>query len=729
MFEKIARFSVRFRWLVIIFWIALVPIVTANFPSITDVSKNNNTEFLPASSPTSQAAELESAFQDKDTAGTSAIIAVRGGGRLTAADNAAIDRIAGKVAGVESVTSVQNQGVSADGQARELLVGVTSAAFGDQATEIVDDIRAQLDKGVPAGLSLHLTGDIAQSVDAEEANQRGRNSTEFYTVILIILLLLVVFRAVLAPLVTLLPAALALAISQPVIAEASKIGVDVSFITQILLIVLILGAGTDYGLFLVFRVREELRRGREPKEAVVRALSRVGESITFSAATVIAALLSLALATFGLYNGLGPALAIALGIMLLAALTFLPATLAVLGRAVFWPSKTRGHSEPKIGLWGRMADQVIKKPVLTLVAGVLIFGGLSLGIIGYKTTGFGNEPPPGSSDSAKGQQALEAHFPAANNNPDILILKFDRPVWNDLASIQKAQQQLTASGKFKDISGPFNANGFQLTAAALQRIHASGTDTPAAQAISQFISTDGRTVQFYSIFKAGPSGSQAATDATPAVRATLNEVASNVGASQNQVYGIDSVGYDVSRTANDDLKKIVPIVLVIIGILLAILLRSLVAPWYLIATVGFSYLATLGFAMIVFVHLGNQDGLNFILPFLMFIFSMALGEDYNILVMSRIREEAHKEKTLFAAVTKAIGITGTTVTSAGLILAGTFTILGLVGGNDQVEQIGYSIAFGILLDTFFVRTLLVPSIVTLLGRWNWWPSKLYYESK
>ncbi|HVI60805.1 MAG TPA: MMPL family transporter, partial [Candidatus Saccharimonadales bacterium] len=149
---------------------------------------------------------------------------------------------------------------------------------------------------------------------------------------------------------------------------------------------------------------------------------------------------------------------------------------------------------------------------------------------------------------------------------------------------------------------------------------------------------------------------------------------------------------------------------------------------YLIATVGLSYLATLGFAMLVFVHFGHQDGLDFVLPFMLFVFSMALGEDYNILVMSRIREEAAKEKTLLAAVTKAVGITGTTVTSAGLILAGTFGVLGLVGGNVQVQQIGYSIAFGILLDTFFVRTLLVPSIVALLGRYNWWPSKLYRES-
>jgi RND superfamily putative drug exporter len=727
MFQAIARFSVRFRWFIIIFWIAAVPILTANFPSITDVSKNDNSQFLPKSSPTDQAAKLETKFQSKKTADTAVIIAVRDNGQLTAADNAAINQVAQAVEGVNDVTSVKNQGVSADGQAREILVGVSGAAFGDQATQIVSNIRDKMQQNLPAGLSLHLTGDLAASVDAENANQKGRNSTEGYTIIFILVLLLLVFRSLLAPIVTLLPAGLALAIAQPVIAETTKIGVQVSFITQILMIVLILGAGTDYGLFLVFRVREELRKGHAPKDAVVRALSKVGESITFSAATVVAALLSLLLASFGIYKGLGPALAIGLVIMLLISLTFLPALLAILGRAVFWPSKT-SKREIKIGLWGRLADRVIQHPVRMLVLGVLIFGSLSLGIIGYKTTGFGNEAAPKNTDSALGQQALAAHFPAANN-PDLLILQFNKPVWDNLAAVQKAQNELASSGQFEAVSGPFNANGFSLTPEQLAALHASGSASPASEAVSQFISADGSTVQFYAIFKAGPSGSQAATNQTPAVRATLAKVASDVGADKNAVYGIDSIGYDVSHTANDDLKRIVPIVLIIIGVLLAIMLRSLVAPWYLIATVGLSYLATLGFAMIVFVHLGGQDGLNFILPFLMFIFSMALGEDYNILVMSRIREEAHKEKTLFAAVTKAVGVTGTTVTSAGLILAGTFTVLGLVGGNNQVEQIGYSIAFGILLDTFFVRTLLVPSIVTLLGRYNWWPSKLYYESK
>ena len=169
------------------------------------------------------------------------------------------------------------------------------------------------------------------------------------------------------------------------------------------------------------------------------------------------------------------------------------------------------------------------------------------------------------------------------------------------------------------------------------------------------------------------------------------------------------MSYDVSHTATSDLWAIMPLVLIAIAILLATLLRSLIAPWYLILTVGLSYLASLGFAMIVFVHLGGDGALNFVIPFLLFIFAMALGEDYNILLMSRIREEAHHAE-LRQALTWAIGRTGGTITSAGLILAGTFTVLALAGNNDQARQLGFTIAFAVLLDTFFVRTLLVPSI-------------------
>jgi RND superfamily putative drug exporter len=724
MFGKIAAFSIRFRWPIIILWVAAIPLLTATLPSLSSVEQNNENDFLPKNTPTQKASELEIAFQGKETIARSIIVASRKNAPLTEADNTALTQSAARVSDVNGVTNAKVIGDSKDGQAAEIFVGFNSEAFGQNATTVIDNVRTQMRKDMPSGLQMNLTGQIAQAADSQKAQEKSRSNTENYTVLLILVILFLVFRGLLAPFITLLPAGLALAASQPIIAESTKIGVDVSFLTQILLIVLILGAGTDYGLFLVFRMREELHKGLTPKEAVQRALEKVGESITFSALTVAAALLCLLFASFGLYKGLGPALAIALGVMLLAALTFLPAVLSLLGRAVFWPSKAY-EKTTKLGLWGRLADRVIERPVLMLIAGVVLFTGLSLGMIGYKTSGFTNEAAPSGSDSAIGQQVIAKHFPAASYDPQDIIFVFNKPIWGDLAKLQQAQTELTKTGQFSSISSPFNANGFDLTPDQLQAMYDSGSDTGA---LSQYITANGLMARFNYVPKAGLPGSAAATQNIPTMRADLDKVAKDIGASEAQLYGQDASAYDISKVTNADLVKIIPIVLVVIALLLMIMLKSLVAPWYLIATVGLSYLAALGFAMLVFVHWGNHGGLNFVLPFMMFIFAMALGEDYNILVMSRIREESKKAKTIHEAVTKAIGITGNTVTSAGLILAGTFAVFGVVGGNDQLQEIGFGIAFGILLDTFFVRTLLVPSIAVLLGRWNWWPSKLSKSS-
>lgn len=721
MFKAIAHFSVKFRWLVIIAWIVAIPVLSSTLPRLNDVSKNGNSQFLPKNSQTDKASKLEEKFQVKNTATREILVGAREDGPLTAADNKAIENVAYQLKKNSVVVQVRDSGTSQDGKARQYIIGLSDKAVGPQGLNVIKDLRKPVESNI-AGLQIHLTGELSQTADAENANNSGKNNTEIYNIVFILVLLVVVFRALLAPIITLLPAGLALAAAQPIIAESTKIGVQVSFITEILLVVLLLGAGTDYGLFLVFRVREELRKGLAPKEAVVKALERVGESITFSAGTVAAALLCLVLASFGIYKGLGPALAIGLGVMLLAALTFLPATLAVLGRAVFWPSKTR--TATKIGLWGRVADKVIEKPITMIVLGLAVFAALSFGVIGYKTAGFATEAAPVGSESDKGNKLLAEHFPAASNNPQFLLMAFDKPVWDNLNKLQAAENQLKNSSVFKSVSGPFSVNGFSISPDQLKQMRDGGEVSPLMQAEGQFISQDGKTVQFYSIANTAASGTTTAANFTPKVEAELAKAGRTAGASQTQIFGQDAAAYDLSRVANNDLKKIIPIVLVVIGLLLAVMLRSLIAPIYLIVTVGLSYLAALGFAMLLFVHLQGSDGLNFILPFMMFVFAMALGQDYNILVMSRIREEARGSRSLKQAVAKAIGITGTTVTSAGLILAGTFTVFGLVGGEKQFQQIGFSIAFGILLDTFFVRTLLVPSIVVLLGRWNWWPSKL-----
>jgi putative drug exporter of the RND superfamily len=245
-----------------------------------------------------------------------------------------------------------------------------------------------------------------------------------------------------------------------------------------------------------------------------------------------------------------------------------------------------------------------------------------------------------------------------------------------------------------------------------------------------YVSTDGKTIQFLGSLTAGPQDSTAALRATPEVRAAVDRAATVSGAEASGLAGEATAIYDVSSTANHDLATIIPIAILAIGILLALVLRSLIAPLYLIISVGLSYLAALGLCTIVFIYIGGSSGITFVLPFLMFIFLLALGEDYNILVMTRIREEA-RHMELRAAVIRAVGRTGPTVTSAGMVLAGTFAVLAFEAGNgpsgSQVRDIGFGLAIGILMDTFLVRTLLVPSTVALLGRWNWWPSRLSME--
>lgn len=726
-FEAIGRFSVRFRWFVIAFWVIAIPVLTSSFPKLNEVSKNDNSKFLPKSSQTQKAADLETAFQSKDTVGRSDLIVLRNDGQLTDSDMAAVNKVVAKVQKVNGVTNIRLLGVSSDGKAVEYSIGLGERAAGLESTKLVDDIRAQMKTEIK-GLQIHLAGEFAQSVDTQKSHSNTSSKTELYNVIFIIVLLLLVFRALLAPIVTLIPAGFALTAAQPIIAESTKIGVQVSFLTEILLIVVLLGAGADYGLFLVFRTREELRNGLSKKAAVIKAVSRVGESITFSAATVAGALMCLVLASFGIYKGLGPALAIGLAVMLLAALTLLPALLAILGHAVFWPSKT--DHKVKIGLWGRVADRVINRPVVMLVAGTALLVILALGISGYKTAGFTNTETVPGSDSAAGAKILSEHFPEANQNPQLVVMRLENSAWQNLDKVYLAQKSLSSSPAFKAVSGPFNINGQSLTPEQLAAIYQTDPSSILIKAEGQFISKDGKTVQFYTVANTNAlSGSRTAAAKTPEVLAAGDKAAKAAGAVQSQVWGQDAATYEITKIANNDLKRIIPVVLLVIAILLAIMLRSLVAPWYLIATVLLSYLAALGFAMIVFVHIGGSDGLNFILPFLMFVFAMALGEDYNILVMSRIREETHRAPTLKQAVNKAIGVTGTTVTSAGIILAGTFTVFAFVSGDAQFRQIGIAVAFGILLDTFLVRTLLVPSIVVLLGKWNWWPSHLYKTTK
>jgi len=716
-FAVTGRFAVRFRWAVVAAWVAATVLASLFFPSLTSVAQQNNTDLLPANSPSLHAAQLATPFQGPNQSPVLVVVA-RGSGPVTAADITAIGRLTASLATVTNVQQVKNLGESRDHQAVQLeaLAGLNLATPGP-AQHLVAGLRHAIAvSALPLDLHAHLAGPVAAQADASQADQKAVNLAQDLSILFIVVLLLVVFRSLLAPLLTLVPAVLVTQLAGPVIGEATKAGLHVSSLTQILLLILTLGAGTDYGLFLVFRVREELRAGRAPHDAVTRALARVGESITFSAATVIAALLTLVLATFGLYSSLGAPLAIAITLMLLAALTLLPALLAIFGRAAFWPSRTaRGTGRP--GWWGRTAGRVVAHPAATLAFGLVAFGALATAVLGYRPAGLGSTPAaPAGSDSAAGTALLAAHFPAATGNPTTVLLRFRASAWTDPAPVAAAERQLAALPQFASLTGPFDVNGITLTPAQL---------TAAYRAEGQYISADGRTVRFNAALRAGDPGSNAALHQVPAIRAAVAAVARATGATAYGVAGEAPAGYDVGRASDADLLHIIPIAIVVIGLLLALVMRSLIAPLYLIASVAISYLAAFGLSVLLFQDATGAGGLYYVIPFLMFVFLLALGEDYNILVMTRIREEAARVP-LRQAVTRALEHTGSTVTSAGLILAGTFglfaIVIGKLPGGGVYTSVLASVAIGILLDAFLVRTLLVPSTVALLGRWNWWPS-------
>jgi putative drug exporter of the RND superfamily len=754
LFIGIGQFSVRFRWLVVAAWVIITFASVRAFPGLNSISQSANSAFLPSNTPSLQASKLAATFQSTGGASVTLIVA-RNGGPLTTADQTAIDQVETAIGTVPHVTHVRDLGVSRDGAARQASIqtNVSRSNIGPESTQLVDDIRAKLStSSAQSGLEMHLTGSLAQAVDNNATARSSQRNTTNYTIIFIIVLLLAIFRAPLAPLITLIPAGLVLALSGPVITgAANRLNVSVSSITQVILIVLVLGAGTDYALFLIYRVREELWRGLSPHDAVVKAVSTVGETITFSAFTVIAALLSLVLAQFGLYQSLGPSLAIGIFLMLLAGLTMLPALLAIFGRAVFWPISTSQKATQPVGIWGRLSGGLMQRPIVTLAIGVVFFGGLALSVINSPITGFSDQSGgPAGADSTAGTTLIAKHYPSSTGNLTEAIFRYDQPIWNNLSELATAQQQLGNIAAVRIVLGPLTPNGIPLTATQLGELHqALGAPQslpsvePAAlqgklpvqvynayRGTAQYISPDSQTVAFITVLK-DSGGGPAELNAVPALRDAVNHAAQASGAVQNGVNGLNEFAYDVNQISTNDLIRIIPIVALLIALLLAVVMRSLIAPLYLVVSVVVSYLAALGLVTLVFVRLGGQSGVNFVLPFLMFVFLMALGSDYNILVMTRIREEAHT-KPLRVAVRDAVSITGNTVTTAGTILAGTFGVLGFAAGtgagSQQIDQIAFGIAAGVLMDTFLVRTLLVPSMVILLGKWNWWPSPLFKQS-
>jgi RND superfamily putative drug exporter len=687
----------RGRWLTVAVWIALGVAGFVGRTHINDVTAAGQSSYLPAHAESTQVVDL----MQRDFKGGNdvpVLIVFERNGGLTAADLNTIGKLGEGLErlGLSGATPVfapfskqtkrplgevtrvaRGVGpISRDGEAALVTLAIDSEDRG-AVVDGVKKIRAYLAAHPHPGLRSYVTGPAGVAADLEQVAEDAGQTLLIATLSLVLLLLLLVYRAPLLALMPLLVVGTAYLIAIGLTYLLIQSGaITVNTEGTFLLLVLIFGAGTDYSLLLIHRYREELAGGGEPLTALRAALAESARPIAASAATVIAAMLVLLLADLESTHWLGPVLAIGIAVMLCAGLTLLPALLAILGPRAFWPGRESGAEERR-RLWARVAGLVRRRP-RTIVAGVFaVLVVLALGnLIHHGTIGFG-EGETHSTESSRGNEVLDEHFPPGIGSPLTAVL--------GIGEVEAALHGLERLDSVK-LAVP---------------VPPSSISDEAALAI---------------VLRGDPYSGEAA-DLVKGVRERLSEVAPGA-----LVGGIPAENYDVEQTNARDTKLIVPMVLAVVGLILIMVLRALAAPGYLIVTVVASFAATLGLVTFAFTQLFGSGGISFDLVLLAFIFLVALGVDYNIFLMTRAREEAVAHGTREGMLI-ALEDTGAVITGAGLILAGTFATLTLLP-LEQLVQIGATVAIGVLLDTFVVRSLLIPAITYLCGERAWWPRRV-----
>jgi RND superfamily putative drug exporter len=462
------------------------------------------------------------------------------------------------------------------------------------------------------------------------------------------------------------------------------------------------GVGTDYCLLLVSRYREELRRIEDKHDAMGRAVRRAGPAILASGMTVSLAMLTLTLADNKNTSSLGPVAAIAVFTAMIAGLTLLPTLLTIFGRAGFWPRRSVVAYDPehpsagRQGLWRRLGDKVLERPGLALVTTVVVFLAGALGLLAYKvdysTTSFFKH----SVEAVEGFDVLREHFPAGTLAPTTVLVESDSgPV--------TAEQITTTEQKLRAVNG--------VAAAKLVLV----PDSSAPGGFTALKSTNGQIAQIDVILSKDPLN-KSALDIVPRMR----DAVESVPGATVLVGGTSAINFDVDEANQRDIEIIVPLALLVMAVILAILLQALVAPLVLLASVILSFGCTLGISILIIRYVVGDAGFDSAIPLFAFIFLVALGIDYTIFLMARVREEARKYGTR-EGMLRALAATGPVITSAGIILAGTFSVLMTLPVSFTFD-LGLMVALGILLDTFVVRTIMVPAAVEVLGDKIWWPS-------
>lgn len=647
-----------------------------------EVATNDQAAFLPRSAESTAVIAEQKAFRQRETL---PVIVVWTG--TTVADRKAdADRVLGSLKSVPGVAGQVSPAIPSED--RDALQGVVPLRpdLGDALPGTLDRIRSAA--GHVPGATVRLAGPAATQADLSDAFAGIDGLLLAVALAVVLLILLLVYRSVLLPLVIILGAVLALGAACAVVyALADHDVVRVDGQVQGILSILVIGAATDYALLLTARCREELGRGTDRFTAARAALRRSWAAIAASAATVALGLLALLLSDLTNNRALGPVGAIGIACAVLTSLTFLPAALALLGRAAYWPARLRPADETREGIWHRIAALVDRAPrkvwALTLV--VLLAGAAFAPALASRGVPL-DETFVDDAPSVAAQQALSRHFPAGSGNPAVIVADADR-----LTEVVRAA---------RDTEG----------VASAAAVSASGR--PGADPL-----VVGGRVRVDVTFTAAPD-SDTAKETVARLRTALHEVPD----ADALVGGYTAQQYDTLRTAEHDRTLIVPVVLAIILFILVVLLRSLLLPALLVATVALNFLTTLGVSALVFRHVFGFTGTDPSVPLYGFVFLVALGVDYNIFLMSRVREESLRHGAR-QGMTRGLVTTGGVITSAGVVLAATFAALGVIP-LAFLAQIAFIVAFGVLLDTLVVRSLLVPALVRDIGARVWWPTSL-----
>jgi putative drug exporter of the RND superfamily len=706
MFARLGRFVVHNPWRVIAGWVLVTVLIVVFAPSLSDVEQRDQTGFLPGRYESVQAQALaRQAFgQGGLTSATATIVVRRDDAQpLTEADQARIGALARGLqsAGIDRVLGAVTgpQAVSPNKLVQLVSVALRGLAYDPEVAKVVQQVR---DAGKPmlagTGLSMRVTGDAALSLDNQKAFNHALIIVGVSTVVLIIGLLLFIYRSPVAALLPIVSVGLVSALAPPLIATAAKVfGLRTDQSLPIILTIVLFGIGTDYILFLLFRYRERLRAGDPSKQALETAVARVGEVIASAAAAVVIAFSALVLAVFGGFRSLGPGLAIAVIVMALAAITLVPAIVSLIGPKVFWPSKSWQRA-PKNSMFQRLGEFTGRRPaaVALISGGVMI--ALALGALAFKADFDQFRQLPANTESAQGLADLQRGFPVGALNPTTVYVRSDTGAKLDPAALEQYAKQLTA------VPGVGGA----------MPVPTSATGSPVQ------LNRDGTVAQINLLLNEGAYSKAALT--LTGDGGALRNVAHHAApaGSTALVGGISSAFADISAANGRDLRVIFPVAGLLIALILAGLLRSLVAPIYLMVAVVVGFFATLGATVLAFQGIGNQPGISFQLPIILYLFVVAIGTDYNILMIARLREEAREGNDPRTAADLAVEHAGSSVGAAGLILAGTFGSL-MLAGLAFLTQMGFAVSTGIIISAFVMSMFLVPSLTALLGHLAWWP--------